>query len=795
MTHVDRLSFAPVFAALILAASAIAQTPANISIVQGNGQLICDGCSNDAFPNFDAMVVQVTDANNNPVPNAVVTWAITSANGGSLLGGTTTTTGTTSGSSAVLCNAYNTATAEAQGQTCNSFVESLNALTSGLLVDTVTASISNGNSVTFYLTQSPSVQATGGPSQQYVVTASLTSDSVQTGTLINGSANSVYPTPIKVRFQTLGGTPVGNVQVQLIPDPGNLKGGPTVSCQTPAGSGADPGSVLSDPNTGIATCNVVFGPTPGSAPAAFWVLTGGVASFQNPNNVNNFVPYFVAGACSSFACVGTPDGFNLFQSIQVTATPDFVSKISIVSGNNQSANPGQGLAQPLVATVLDASGNPVGGQTVTWSASPNVVTFSPNSSVSGTNGQVSTTATLSTNAVGPVSITARTTSNNQTITIAFTATANVLLTGLTAVPPTTQTAQVSTPFRQPLVVQVTPATPGLTVNFAITAGAATGTTLSAASATTQANGQASIAVTAGPNAGPVTVSATLGNLPAVVFSLTVTPAPPPVSAASFLNGAGFFPTSGSQQTALSPCSIGTMVVGSSLTQTTLPTVANLYAAPLQFISSPASITFPASGQSAASNAPILNITNPAANQELVTFEVPCEVAPGTYTVTLQLGALPSFQVQGVVVGAASPGIFEVPSSDGVRRAVLVRAADGSFVSLANPARRGDILRMYITGAGPVQPPLSTTVGASVPTPGVDALPVNGNQVIVGVNGVGVGGVSMRAAPDLIGVYEVTFTLPSDNSVHSGDNVLAIGIAVPGNPTQYQQPGGSKFPVQ
>ena len=51
------------------------------------------------------------------------------------------------------------------------------------------------------------------------------------------------------------------------------------------------------------------------------------------------------------------------------------------------------------------------------------------------------------------------------------------------------------------------------------------------------------------------------------------------------------------------------------------------------------------------------------------------------------------------VQAATPGIFETVMTDGTRRAVAIRP-DGSFVSLQNPARRGEIIRVFVTGMGP-----------------------------------------------------------------------------------------------
>ena len=54
---------------------------------------------------------------------------------------------------------------------------------------------------------------------------------------------------------------------------------------------------------------------------------------------------------------------------------------------------------------------------------------------------------------------------------------------------------------------------------------------------------------------------------------------------------------------------------------------------------------------------------------------------------------------------------------------------------------------------------------------------------------------VQAATELIGVYEVTFQVPNDPTLVGTNNVLAVGVTAEGNPTQYQQPGGSKLPIQ
>ena len=67
-------------ALLVCAGAASAQTPANITVVSGNGQLICPVSllARSLVTSFQPMVVKVTDASGNPVTNASVNWTVTS---------------------------------------------------------------------------------------------------------------------------------------------------------------------------------------------------------------------------------------------------------------------------------------------------------------------------------------------------------------------------------------------------------------------------------------------------------------------------------------------------------------------------------------------------------------------------------------------------------------------------------------------------------------------------------------------------------------------------------------------
>jgi uncharacterized protein (TIGR03437 family) len=146
----------------------------------------------------------------------------------------------------------------------------------------------------------------------------------------------------------------------------------------------------------------------------------------------------------------------------------------------------------------------------------------------------------------------------------------------------------------------------------------------------------------------------------------------------------------------------------------------------------------------------------------------------------------------VPVLAASPGIFETTMSDGVSRAVAVRP-DGSWVTVANPARRGEIVRAYATGLGVTAPTVGTNATA---IPGTDAV-VQGILIMGVTNTAGQGeGVQVstaRVAPDLIGVFEIPFLMPMDAA--TGNNVsFSIGVIPVGSSTPIYS-ATAKIPIQ
>ena len=202
-----------------------------------------------------------------------------------------------------------------------------------------------------------------------------------------------------------------------------------------------------------------------------------------------------------------------FTRIALAATT-----LEVVSGDNQSGQVGNALANPLTVQVNDQNGDAFAGATVTFATTGG--TLSTASATTGANGQASTSLTLP-NTAGEYTVTA---SVSGLADVTFTATASavpLVATTLEIVSGDNQSATVSTALPNPLVVQVLDqngdAFSGSTVTFSTTGG-----TLSETSVTTGANGQASTALTLGNMAGSYTVTASVSGLTDVSFTATAT---------------------------------------------------------------------------------------------------------------------------------------------------------------------------------------------------------------------------------------------------------------------------------
>ena len=192
------------------------------------------------------------------------------------------------------------------------------------------------------------------------------------------------------------------------------------------------------------------------------------------------------------------------------------------------------LAAPFVVSVLDQDGSSLAGVTVSFSvtagggmlssttdANPCTVASSTSSTTATTdaNGHAATRLTLGSD-LGTNTVEA-TVEGLEPVTFTATAAEQAMPHSLTKVCGDSQEGMASEQLAESLVVLVSDengaAMAGVVVSFTVTAG---GGTLSAATATTDANGRAATRLTLGSDAGTNTVSATVEGLEPVTFTAT-----------------------------------------------------------------------------------------------------------------------------------------------------------------------------------------------------------------------------------------------------------------------------------
>ena len=645
--------------------------------------IVVDGNGQFALENFPLAVpltTKVVDLQGNPVSGQTVTYTITQGSGTML-----------PNVNGISINAVCT------GITCTSVTDVNGIAQAGMLASLVlpgnsysqtTVSATNGTaSVNFVVTTVTGVNPTA------VRLAPL--DGVE----LSGPAGSTIKGAIQIRVVASGGQqqgqPIPNIGLSAKTFLNDPLLGPTASC---AG-----GAALTDA-TGLATCDLVLG--------------GKLGVDQLKVSIGSALSLGGAG-------------------INLRVLPGLPSRITLRQGNNQSGNPGAQLPLAFLAEINDAFGNVLPGQTAQFEiVDAGSITLRNQITVADANGRISALGTLG-NAPGPHLLRVR----SGTITAAFTFTVNVNVTQLTAVTGDGQTATVGSAFTQSLSVKLLDDRNAPVANAGVAWSISSGSgTLSSATTNTDTNGIASVNVTAGAQAGALTVRASYSNL-ATSFNLSVRLLGPVFTANSIVNAASNTP-------GIAPCGL-VNIFGTNLVPRVQGTVlANfILGGPLPTILQGVEVLFDTT------NAPIYAVSN-VNGQEQITVQAPCSLAPGTTSVTIRNGGLTS--VSGVPVSRVQPGIFETSdAATGRRYAVLLRS-DGSYVTPNNAARRGDVLRMFATGLGAVSPSTDTNRAG-----------VAGQNVmvttIVGVNDGGVRVVGASYMLGMIGLYVVDFEVPSDTA--------------------------------
>ena len=219
--------------------------------------------------------------------------------------------------------------------------------------------------------------------------------------------------------------------------------------------------------------------------------------------------------------------WNIEQSLRIPHS------LTQVSGDRQEGLAGAQLAEPFVVSVVDQDGSPLAGAVTfsvtagggmlssTTDANPCTIASSTSSATATTdaNGQAATRLTLGSD-LGTNTVEA-TVEGLEPVTFTATAAEQAMPHSLTKVCGDSQEGMASEQLAESLVVLVSDengaAMAGVVVSFTVTAG---GGTLSAATATTDANGRAATRLTLGSDAGTNTVSATVEGLEPVTFTAT-----------------------------------------------------------------------------------------------------------------------------------------------------------------------------------------------------------------------------------------------------------------------------------
>ena len=199
--------------------------------------------------------------------------------------------------------------------------------------------------------------------------------------------------------------------------------------------------------------------------------------------------------------------------------------IAVASGNNQTAVAGGVLPQPLVARVADAADQDLPDITVGWEVTAGGGTLSTSTSDTDTAGNAQVTYLLGP-AAGPNRV--RATVEGSSLTVQFTAAATAPPVGgtpaeLLLVSGNNQSAAASSALAQPLVARVVDAggqpLAGISVSWTVTAG---GGTLTQATVTSDAQGQASNGYQTGPTPGAESITAAVASNPSLTLTFNVT---------------------------------------------------------------------------------------------------------------------------------------------------------------------------------------------------------------------------------------------------------------------------------
>jgi uncharacterized protein (TIGR03437 family) len=207
---------------------------------------------------------------------------------------------------------------------------------------------------------------------------------------------------------------------------------------------------------------------------------------------------------------------------------------------------------------------------------------------------------------------------------------------------------------------------------------------------------------------------------------------------------------------ISPGSLAAIFGSNLATSTTIEATAPL---PLTFAEASVSVNGKA--------APILY-----ASPSQINFQVPWETAVGTASVTVSVDGTTSAAAT-VPVLAAAPGIYSYPSG-----AAIAQNYDFSLNTPANPAHVGSYLIAYLTGSGPVTPPVAD--GANTPSTGL--VQPTTTPISVTIGGATAIVLGSALASGFVSLWQLNISVPSGLAAGSYPMVVTIGGQVSNSAT-------------
>ena len=446
--------------------------------------------------------------------------------------------------------------------------------------------------------------------------------------------------------------------------------------------------------------------------------------------------------------VGLKDGVR-DDSISVEGSPGPLSDVRKIRGDDQVGNPGQLLnREAMVIRLTDTCGNVVPNHPLAWRVNPEPRgTLRNVFKASNRSGEGSAIIQLSRHG-GPfeVSVDAGDALSTFNITVDLDPSQMEKRSG------GGQSIGAGQFATQPLVVEVKASNDfgvsGVDVIFAVTRGNAT---VISQQTKTDGLGFAFTRVRGGNTNGPVTVTASAAGQ-TVTFGLNVGGGVPVAPLEGFVNGASFQP-------GWVPGSLGTVFVAGLLGDIDGVVQGN-------------QVPFPTTleGVSVTVNgmpAPIISVIN-INGQEQINIQVPFGVPAGVATVVIEKDGL-TITVEGVLILSVQPGIFEFPLDGNLFAAAL--DVNFNLITPSNPARPGDIVQLFLTGLGVLNP----AVGTNNPGP-ASPLPRVVVETIVGLDDAGMENLGAFYAPGLLMVYQINFRV-AVNAQSGNRRLIIIGGGV------------------